>query len=880
MEQQRNTRLLEASCRVAFAALTHDLGKFAERAALPVNDDRIEAHVTDYCRWNERGKYHSHKHAAYTALFLDEIEKSAPDLIAGETAPFASRKGDGDITDSIINAAAMHHRPQTLLQWIIATADRLASGFEREEFDTYNNSEDRTDTSRKTGRNHYQARLLTLFEQIRLERDTSCSFSWCMPLKPMTPESLFPVLREKYEPAANDIAQEEYAQLWQQFLTALQQIPASHQSSWPLWLDHFDTLWQCFTHAIPSATAFGVRPEVSLYDHSKATAAFAVALWRWQTAQTEISEDDAVRHHRDRRDWDEKKFLLVQGDFFGIQEFIFADGSETNKKAAKLLRGRSFMVSLFTELAALKILEALDLPATSQIINAAGKFLIVAPNTYEIHEKLTTVRSEINTWFLNHTFGLAGLGLVWNTACCNDFLAGRYTNLIKELFANVEQEKLRRFDLTGDAPTVFDVTYSWSVCPFNNRLPADSKTTAPLSRDQITIGAALARTDRLLVTRLNAELRPDNVKVLETLIFDYRVAFTQEEDLTGRFAPLVRSGDLRRCWDFSLPKNQTDMLWRGYARRYINAYVPYFDEYDVWTNEKYRGIDADEDSQPGNPKTFSHIACEDRSDKIEKDKWVGQVAINSLKGDVDDLGRIFQAGLGEKSSFAKMAGLSRQLNAFFAIWLPALCRKQYPNCYTVFAGGDDFFLIGPWHSTQKLVAAMHTHFQAFVAKNPEVHFSVGMAITKPKQPIPTLTTQAEAALDAAKGYTAAEQPTKNAVSLYGEVVSWQDWPQLAALEEEVHRCADRYRLSTSYIYSLFGLITLALNRDSIESAMWPSRFAYRTRRYVVDRLDKNERDGVQIELTKIFGENIGTLKGRFRIPLFNYFYSKRKGGNL
>ena len=82
---------LGASCRVAFAALTHDLGKFAERAAPAVDGDRLKTHVTNYCRWHERGKYHSHKHAAYTALLLDEIEKSAPDLIAGETTPFASR---------------------------------------------------------------------------------------------------------------------------------------------------------------------------------------------------------------------------------------------------------------------------------------------------------------------------------------------------------------------------------------------------------------------------------------------------------------------------------------------------------------------------------------------------------------------------------------------------------------------------------------------------------------------------------------------------------------------------------------------------------------------------------------------------------------------
>ena len=161
--------MLDASCRVAFAALLHDLGKFAERAALPdIDRERLDAHLTQYCPFRE-GRYHSHRHAAWTALMLDSIEQNAPDLIRGDVSPFAQRSGDGDITDSLVNAAAMHHKPDTFLQWIIATADRVASGFEREEFEQYNAGEDKTES----GRNHYQARQLSLLEQIRLNLKTS-----------------------------------------------------------------------------------------------------------------------------------------------------------------------------------------------------------------------------------------------------------------------------------------------------------------------------------------------------------------------------------------------------------------------------------------------------------------------------------------------------------------------------------------------------------------------------------------------------------------------------------------------------------------------------------------------------------------------------------
>ena len=318
---------LNQSCRVAFAALLHDLGKFAERAALDVERKHLDTHITNYAKWNGRAGYHSHRHAAYTAPFMEEVEKGAPpDLARGNVAPFTSRPNDegSDITDSLVNAAAMHHRPETLLQWIIATADHVASGSEREEFEHYNAAEDKTETCR----NHYQVRQLTLFEQVKLTEKpenapdiTAANLQYRYLLKPLTPENLFPVKRAGYEPEQDASAQQEYRALWEAFVGALHDIPPSHRKQWSLWLDHFDTLWQSFTHAIPSATAFGARPEVSLCDYGKATAAFAVALWRWHITQDGLSDEKAIRQHRERVDWDTQKFLLVQGDFSGILSF-------------------------------------------------------------------------------------------------------------------------------------------------------------------------------------------------------------------------------------------------------------------------------------------------------------------------------------------------------------------------------------------------------------------------------------------------------------------------------------------------------------------------------------------------------------------------------
>lgn len=69
--------LLQSSCRVAFAALLHDLGKFHERTGQPVNGD-LAALTTLY----------RYSHAAHTGGMWDVVEKYAPDLLRGDVAPF------------------------------------------------------------------------------------------------------------------------------------------------------------------------------------------------------------------------------------------------------------------------------------------------------------------------------------------------------------------------------------------------------------------------------------------------------------------------------------------------------------------------------------------------------------------------------------------------------------------------------------------------------------------------------------------------------------------------------------------------------------------------------------------------------------------------
>lgn len=882
--------LSAASTRVALAAMLHDIGKFAERAAIEIDASSLNSNKHMYCPFRQDTGRHSHIHAAYTGMAIDLIEPHLPKLKGGRMMPFASWKTT-DVGDSLINAAACHHKPNSYMQWIVATADRVASGFEREQFDKYNDAEEGTVTKK----NHYTARQLTLFEQVHLGEDRKIrpgDLHYRYRLAPLSPEGIFPIKAAEYEKDDKAEAQQEYRKLWDAFLVDLAAIPKSHRENLTLWLDHFDTLWLTFTHAIPSATAFGARPDVSLYDHSKAVAALAVALWRYHQDNRHDTAVAQLAMQR-RTDWDDNKFLLIQGDFFGIQDFIFASGGATQKKAAKLLRGRSFYVSLLTECAALKILDVLSLPSTSQIINAAGKFLIVAPNTNETIDRMKSIQSELDEWFLQHTYGQSGIGLAIVPACCNDFSGKHFGGLVEKLFRKLEERKLKRFHLCAEQPaaSVFEnflksFDNAKGVCGINGQSPAvTDEGFSLLAADQIKVGESIVKHGRVLISR-----EPLGGNALKLSLFGYSIYFTGNQEASGKFGQEVHTGNLLRVWDFSLPQSADNALWNGYARRYINGYVPKFDEANFdWDADKYGKWKSEVEFDKDTPiKTFNHIACENRMPNVDG-KWTGQTALVTLKGDVDDLGKIMREGLTrqvsdrqgnddnwpENMTFAKMAGISRQFNAFFALYLPWLCSsdQRFKNTYTVFAGGDDFFLIGPWKSQLELAQVMNEKFTDYVV-NKEIHFSVGMSMTKPGLPIRALAMQAEEALDEAK------TGGKNAVVCFGERVNWNDYTTLLGSAKRLDDLRDNYSLSCGYIYGLLHLTEMATNQDKQPAdAIWRSWLHYRTRRFVVDKLrtiDESERKSIHNELVHDIGvSGIQQHKSAYKIALFTHLYQRR-----
>jgi CRISPR-associated protein Csm1 len=739
--------------------------------------------------------------------------------------------------DTLVNMAAKHHHPSTHLQWVVAIADRMASGFEREQFETeYNQKEESP--------NFLRARLMSPFEMVSDQflngkKDHETKSTYRYPLKPLTAgNSVFPDKKEKIVPNNDDLAKQQYADLWAQFMNQAKSI--RHLPINGIFLEAMDSLMMTYTSYIPSATAFGTMPSVSLYDHSKATAAFATALYQYHL-------EHPAKNINAKTEWEKEKFLLIQGDFFGIQDFIFNHNEENNHGVAKMLRGKSAMVTLMTELVALTITETLELASCSIVQNAAGKILLVAANTETTLTRLNDLQKKLNEWFLHHTYGQSGIGLAWVPASCQHFSKKELQSLMDRLFDALEDKKAQKFDLQNlDSPI-----FSHYLKDLEGVEPCISCSIRPTKMDkQCILCSEFERLGKTLANsaKLSLAIRPSNQE-RSFLGWSWAMADHPEKDMV-------------RLWDITLPSEGDSTVFHGLPKRFLQAFVPFT---------------SDQDSNEPRPMTFEEIAA-----MAKGLNGKGKEALAVLKADVDNLGALFGERLPKTGelTFAKVNMVSRAIDQFFSLHLPYLIKKSGFSIYTVFAGGDDLFLIGPWDEVFLFLKPLTNQFQEFFLSDlSKISFSAGLAMFKPKTPMAFMAEQAEGELEHIK------KSGKNGLRAFGNHLSFAKTNQGSSPFENImaaaeHLASQREKLNISSGF-LYRLPELARMREQSKkdpyATTWNAKFRYLAARTLVDaqKGDREKTEAAEV-LTTWIGNQIQDLGAGFEVSLFKIMYKERE----
>ncbi len=760
---------------IAVAALLHDIGKFRQRADLDLDDGNLHTYAPSH------KKYYSHLHAAHSAVALEEMGIDNYDLI---------------------NIAAKHHLDNlNENEKIVQIADRFASSLDRKESIEELKKDD-----------FIKVALETPFSYVYLNKKPKKYYYKLQKLENLN-------LQKSDEKRVN--SSEDYKKLYKEFIKEFKELNIDFSNAKDNDFLKLKSILEKYTSFIPSST-FKTYPDVSLFDHSLATAAIAVAIKRG----------------------DGENFSLIQGDFTSIQSFIFSKFGESNQYLAKILRAKSLFVNIATELISLKIIKELNLTVFNIVMNAGGKFMILAHKLNdEDKEKLTKIREWVNSEFKEINY-LQTKFVIKSIAFKKDsFKLGEFSKIYKEIAYEFEKEKLRFIPEQNVFENYLKDTKN-GLCEICGIVPLESnnKTICKFCKKFKELGEKLPKTKYINFN-------------LDSLL-SIKLSNSQNDEFSFGF--------------------------KEYPIKRVANIVPKFNESDIY-NPKYETIDEkSEDIIVGAIKSFYHIGADGL--KIDENgKVFGKNYLAVLKADIDNLGEIFIRGFTHsgvnESTFSRVLYLSRMIDYFFTSYLMDFIKDK--NIYTVFAGGDDLFLIGHYEDIVKTKEWIIKNLQEYT-KNDDFHLSSGLRLSKPNVPIPLMAELTENDLEDAKDIDG-----KNAVTIFGISLSNKEFLEMLELRdffEEFHQKLIKLNSGTTFMYRFYNFIEmneeLKDNKNILQNARWKYMLRYLAEKNFEERKSDNKvlkelKKEVKRDLVKI-GNMIEEFGEKLKIPLNLFLYSIRR----
>ena len=531
---------------------------------------------------------------------------------------------------------------------------------------------------------------------------------------------------------------------------------------------------------VPSAIYKSI-PDIPLYDHLKTTAAIALSLYRGEK---------------------NKPYLLIGGEISGIQKFIFynVNAKESDAHAAKRFRGRSFFINLFTDSVVKYIMHELDLYEFSVIVNTAGHFVILAPNTEENRRKLEKVRYEINNYIVKEEIPGIYMSMAWVEFAEDGFEGFK---VLSSLYQKIGERKLHKFSETiKKNDNFFKEEIEINPCPSCGRNRKEEKCEFCESLEKI--GEKLVKTRYLLRKIGNKKgdwtFQYGDTSITYLLLPDIgqknKDDFADWEVFDIRNIEIPEFGCVR---GFKLLGGFAPKIEIEYTERVLS-----FEELVRKDDELYERVQQKEKEREKDPK----------------------LAI--FKADVDNLGLIFKKGIKEMS-ISRYSHLSFMLDAFFA--LEGSKTAESNNIYLLFAGGDDLSAIGRYDEILKFAEEIEEKFKEWCGFNPALSLSGGVAIADVKFPVRRLVHYGEEELSKSK------TREKNKITMFDISMPWDKFREQIKLACKL----EEYR-KNKWIAGGFSHFLIELYEKSPDGRGYPREIVH-PRPYLEYYLKRNFRGG-------------------------------------
>lgn len=812
----------------------HDIGKFLQRADLPLPQHVQNLESTILPKDPSSGRY-THQHVLWTDLFFDSLGRDR------EVPP-------GIRWRLVRHVAVFHHAPDNgraeigAVAWIAAEADRLSAGMDRKPLDE---AEEFT----KSRSDWVRTPLVSPFQNVNLGLgDPPASLVPLEELSVAEDAVPRPVLETSTYP-------DRYRRLARAFSDEFEELLRLEGGGFDVFAEALHSLSERFLHAVPSSVRD--QPDISLHDHSRAAAAVAAALYRFHEREGTLEDAAAIR------DRSRPKFRFLSGDLSGIQSSLFRLASQQVVGVNRILRARSFLLGMLVEGAALLCRRQLGLPPFSLLQTAGGQFLMLVPDLPGLEERLDEIRQPVEDWLFHRYRGELALNLsLTEPFTGNDLIREQFAAMQDRIALARDDAKLRAFSTCLRAIHE-DARYPQGPCTACGVRPATHEEQredgasiwrCEACEEERQAGAVLPRAQAIGWSEKPGA--PPGARYALRLFHRLWLSLYDEPpEPAGEFVSLARLGG----------------NGKPYAQRHLASYVPRLAEEEA-TKPAYALLGEEgRQTEPGDLKTFEHLAL----DALEAVNGAlrGEALLAVLKADVDRLGTIFSIG-SQTPSLGRLAALSRSMDFFFVGRLMEILRAEFPSTYTVYAGGDDLLLIGPWRQMAELAAKLEQEFRRWTGHNPNITISAGLELVKPDQPMNRAAQAAEERLERAK-----HAGRSRICAFSAEPVEWAEYRRQLEKAAQLNDWLRREWLSLAFAYRVLAFDDERQEAEiggsggrkalNLKAASWRARWAYQLGRNVrrnKERIpDEADRRRVEEGLNELLGLN-GDLRQKDKTP--------------
>ncbi|MDO4921638.1 MAG: type III-A CRISPR-associated protein Cas10/Csm1 [Phascolarctobacterium sp.] len=529
------------------------------------------------------------------------------------------------------------------------------------------------------------------------------------------------------------------------------------------------------TSYVPSSTNKSEACDISLYVHSKVTAALASCMYQY-------FQDNNIHDYRrycfvnNKAFRQEKSFLLVSGDLSGIQSFIYTIPS---KGALKSLRGRSFYLEILMEDFIDELLTKLNLSRANLLYSGGGHFYILTANTLAAKQALNNLQEACNEWLWKNFSTSLYMALGFAECSADDLMeSGQQRNIFAAVSKALNKDKLCRYGV-GTLQNIFaeinDEAHGreCSVCHSSSSVLLEDASLSdgyicPLCLGLYKLGAQILNNESVFA--ITSQKDNDSLE-----IFGYQrklyLRAVSERSLE-KLSDLVRLYSKNKAVTGSLLSSR---LWLAdYAAKKSNGSIMEFSDLAEASGDREKGIKR----------------------------------LGVLRADVDNLGAAFIGGFidyaaEDKFKYATLsryADMSKNLSIFFKLAVKKICSGELEGCdnkkitpfalfaekqaasrkvHVVYSGGDDVFLVGAWDDLLETAVDIRKAFDRFTGG--KLSFSAGLALFSPDYPVSQMAKLTGLLEDAAKNIDG-----KNSIALFGF---------------ETNQISDKEELKCRHVYS-------------------------------------------------------------------------------